>query len=54
MSRKSIIMFGMTIGSIAGAYLPVLLGADTLSFTSLFGSGIGGILGIWLAFKITQ
>jgi hypothetical protein len=48
------IIFGMTIGSIAGGYMPTLLGANAFSLTSLFGSTAGGILGIWLAFKLSR
>jgi len=51
MSRKSIIMIGMFIGSIAGGYIPILLGADSI-YVSLIGSTIGGFLGIWGAFKL--
>jgi len=54
MSRKTMIMIGMTIGSVAGGYLPVLLGADGFSLASLLGSGAGGILGIWIAFQLTR
>jgi hypothetical protein len=54
MSRKTMIMIGMIIGSIAGGYLPGLLGADAFSLTSLLGSGAGGILGIWIAFQLTR
>ena len=54
MSRKTMIMIGMIIGSIAGGYLPGLLGADGFSLTSLLGSGAGGILGIWIAFQLTR
>ena len=50
MSRKSFIMIGMVIGSVAGGYAPILLGADSVS-ASLAGSAIGGLLGIWGAFK---
>jgi len=52
MSRKSMIMFGIVIGSMAGGYVPTLLGADTFSVASLLGSTVGGILGIWLAYKL--
>jgi hypothetical protein len=52
MSRKSMIMFGMVIGAMAGGYAPTLLGADTFSAVSLLGSTAGGILGIWLAYKL--
>jgi hypothetical protein len=53
MSRKSIIMLGMIVGSCVGGYATTLFGSGMLSFTSLIGSTIGGILGIWIAFKIT-
>lgn len=45
---------GIIFGSIAGGYVPTLLGADSFSFTSLFGSGAGAVLGLWLAFKLTR
>jgi len=48
------IMLGMIIGSFAGGYMPTLLGADTFSMTSLLGSVVGGILGIWLAYRLTR
>jgi outer membrane lipoprotein SlyB len=53
MSRKVMIMMGMVIGSFVGGALPGLLGADGLSLASILGSGAGGILGIWIAFKLT-
>jgi hypothetical protein len=48
------IMIGMTIGSIAGQYLVVLLGADTFSVTSILGSGAGGMIGVWLGYKYSS
>jgi outer membrane lipoprotein SlyB len=48
------IMVGMIIGSLAGGSLPGFLGADGLSLASLLGSCAGGILGIWIAFKLTR
>jgi hypothetical protein len=53
MSRKSLIMLGMVVGSIAGGYLTGLFGAGVFSMTSLAGSFAGAILGIWIAFKIS-
>jgi hypothetical protein len=44
-------MIGMVIGSIAGGYGPILLGADSI-YASLIGSAIGGCLGIWGAYKL--
>jgi phage tail tape-measure protein len=54
MSRKTIIMIGMAIGSYAGAYVTTLFGASMFSFTALIGSAIGGFAGIWIAFKLTE
>jgi outer membrane lipoprotein SlyB len=48
------IMIGMIIGSVAGGYIPSLLGADSFSFISLLGSVAGGILGIWVAYELTR
>jgi hypothetical protein len=46
-SRKTLIWIGLTLGSIAGGYLPALWGGDLLSFSSVILSTVGGILGIW-------
>lgn len=54
MSSKTIVMLGMTIGSIIGGYIPVLFGVDLFSVTSILGNFIGGALGIFLAYKLTS
>ena len=53
MSRKTLIFIGMFIGSVLGGYVPVLFGAELLSFSSLLGNTIGGLLGVYLVFKLT-
>ncbi|MGA2508077.1 MAG: hypothetical protein ABSF80_11455 [Chitinispirillaceae bacterium] len=53
MSRKSIIMMGMVLGSCTGGYAVTLLGADAISFPSLLGSTAGGLLGIWIAVRFS-
>ncbi|MCD6499951.1 MAG: hypothetical protein J7M25_16780 [Deltaproteobacteria bacterium] len=53
MSRKSLIMFGMGVGSFAGAYVPALFGDSTFSMASIGLSIVGGIVGILLAYKLT-
>lgn len=53
MSRKALVMIGMVIGSYAGGYIPVLFGADLFSYTSIIGNAIGGIIGLWIAYKLT-
>lgn len=52
MSQKSIIMIAATAGSLLGSYIPTLFGAGLLSYSSIIGSGIGGILGIYLGYKL--
>jgi len=42
----------MVGGSIAGGYIPAFFGIDDLMI-SLLGSTIGGILGIWIGFKLS-
>lgn len=52
MNRKSLVTIGMIIGSIVGGYLPTLFGVSAFSYTSVLSSGIGGILGIWIGYKL--
>jgi hypothetical protein len=49
---KSMYMLGVIIGGGIGGYLPSLFGADYFSLWGILGSAIGGILGIWLIYKI--
>jgi len=44
-------MLAMIVGSTIGGYVPILLGASFLSMWSLFGTAIGGSLGIWITLK---
>lgn len=46
-----IVMIGMVVGSTIGGYVPSLFGAGFLSLWGIVGSAIGGILGIWIAYK---
>ena len=54
MPEKTLIFIGMTVGSVVGGYLPILWGADLISFSSVLFSGIGALIGIWLGHKISQ
>lgn len=54
MSRASLVMLGMFVGSIIGGYIPVIFGASLLSFSSIIGNTAGGIFGVWVAFNLTQ
>jgi hypothetical protein len=53
MSRKAFIILGMIVGSGIGGYLPVLFGANAISFWSLAGSTAGGFIGIYISYKFT-
>lgn len=42
----------MTVGTMAGAYVPMLWGDSAFSMSSVIFSGVGGILGIWIGLKL--
>lgn len=49
---KRVVMLGMVFGTTLGGYLPTLFNVDAFSFVSLLGSAVGGVIGIWFAYKI--
>jgi len=54
MSSKALISIGMIAGSLIGGYIPVLFGDSGFSFTSLFAGGIGAVIGIYAAYRLTK
>jgi hypothetical protein len=54
MSRKTVIIIGMIIGSSIGGYLTTLFGAHAVSFWSLMGSTAGGLTGIYVSYALTK
>ena len=54
MSSKFLMYLLITAGSVIGGYVPVLFGASLISFTSILGSGIGSLIGIYLSFKLAK
>ncbi|MEI7513326.1 MAG: hypothetical protein WCJ74_01760 [bacterium] len=54
MNNKSIIWLFMFIGSTIGGYIPSLWGAGFLSFSGIILTALGGLLGIWLGFRISN
>jgi phage tail tape-measure protein len=52
--RKLFVTLGMTVGSIAGGYLPILFGASLFSITSLITGTIGGLLGIYIGYRLGE
>jgi hypothetical protein len=51
---KKIVMLGMVFGSALGGWLPTLFGVGAFSFTSVLCGGLGGIIGIWLSYKLVR
>ncbi|MDZ8223939.1 hypothetical protein [Nostoc sp. ChiVER01] len=52
--NKFIIGIGMFVGSTIGSYIPALWGGSVLSFTSILFSVIGGLVGIWLGYRVSK
>ena len=54
MDSKKFILVGMTVGLFLGGLIPMLWGASEFSFSSVIFSAIGGSIGIYVAFKMSQ
>lgn len=54
MNPKSLIWIGVFVGTTVGSFLPTLWGAGYFSFSSVIWSTVGGILGIYAGFKLSQ
>ena len=52
--KSKLIWLGLFVGSTVGGYVPTLWGAGMLSFSTLIGSFAGGILGIWLGYRMGE
>lgn len=52
MSSKTMIWVSVFVGSTLGAYLPNLWGAGFLSPWSVIGSVVGGLLGVYVGYKL--
>jgi hypothetical protein len=50
--RSKLIWIGVFVGSTIGGLVPSLWGADMLSFSGVIWSGVGGIAGIWLGYRL--
>ncbi len=54
MNSKSLIWLFLIIGSTVGSFIPELWGAGFLSMSSVLLSAVGGIVGIWIGFKLSN
>lgn len=54
MDRKTAIWIGVFVGSTVGGFVPSLWGAGMLSYSGLIASSIGSLVGIWVAWKVTE
>ncbi len=54
MDAKKAVMLGMTIGTMVGGYLPSFFGASIFSPVSLLGNVLGGLLGIFIAYRLVN
>jgi len=48
------VWLGLFIGSTVGSLVPTVWGAGIFSWSSLIASTLGGILGIWLGYRVGQ
>ncbi len=54
MYAKKFIWLGFAVGSTVGGYVPTMWGDDMISFSGLFFSFIGGLVGIWGGYKLNE
>ena len=54
MSQKTVVYIGLFIGSTIGGFIPALWGDSMLSLSAVFLSGVGGIVGIFIGYKLTS
>jgi hypothetical protein len=54
MDRNKLIWAGLFVGSSIGGYLPSLWDAGLFSMAGVFGSAIGGFLGIYIGYKLGE
>ena len=52
MGGRKLIWIGATVGSTLGGLVPSLWHAGMLSFSGLILSTVGGLLGIWVGYRL--
>jgi hypothetical protein len=51
---KKFVWIGMFVGSAIGNMLPTLWGGDTISVSGVMFALVGGVIGIWVGYRIGQ
>jgi len=54
MGARKFIWLGMFVGSTIAGFIPTLWGAGLLSMSGFFCSGVGGLAGIWLGYRVAN
>jgi hypothetical protein len=52
--RSKLIWLGLFVGSTIGGFLPSLWGDSLFSLSSVILTAVGGLVGIWLGFKLSD
>ncbi len=51
---KTLVIFGMIVGSTVGSYAPLVWGGSAFSISSIILGGVGGFLGIWGGYQLAR
>ncbi len=54
MDRKKLVWIFMTVGGFLGGWIPTFWDSSFISMSGIIGSAIGGFLGIYIGFKLSQ
>ena len=54
MHARPLLWVGFFVGSTIGSLIPSLWGGDAFTFSSILLSGLGGMAGIYLGFKMSD
>lgn len=54
MSEKTIVMGATTLGTIVGGFIPMFWGGSTFSYASVLLSAVGGVIGLYVSYKMVM